>query len=76
MTIDEAMARAEQLLDERIAAEMENNTGALIEAEVDDAGIEACRERWAAQYEAWKHECLAEMRRGLSDWDAPSGKLQ
>ncbi|MGG7580632.1 hypothetical protein [Rhizobium sp. Nf11,1] len=76
ISFEEAMARTSASLDRQIEKAIEDNELFLADkgATSDEiaAHVAICRE----EATAWKAEVLAEIARGLRDWDAPTGKLQ
>ncbi|MGO6903632.1 hypothetical protein ACCS96_25565 [Rhizobium ruizarguesonis] len=75
-TLEEAMAWTSASLDRQIEKAIEDNELFLADMGATDDEIAAhvaiCREEAIK----WKAEVLAEIGRGLMDWDAPTGKLQ
>lgn len=70
------MNTPDQVLTEAIARALERSEATLIEQGATDAEIEAEMAILNAQLRACRISMRAEIERGLSDWDAPSGKLQ
>ncbi|WP_327205889.1 hypothetical protein [Rhizobium beringeri] len=75
-TFAECMAWTAASLDRQIEKAIEDNGLFLADMGATDDEIAAyvaiCREEGVR----WKAEVLAEIGRGLMDWDAPTGKLQ
>ncbi|HEV2901530.1 MAG TPA: hypothetical protein VGX71_27560 [Pseudaminobacter sp.] len=70
------MAQTEASLDKYLADEIERNELIIADHGGTPEEVIVFIEHRKKIMEAWKAETLAEIRRGLSDWDAPSGKLQ
>lgn len=72
----EAMARTEQSFDRQIANALDQSELILVDHGATADEIASFQADYMAELEEWKAEALAEIIRGLSDWDAPTGKLQ
>jgi hypothetical protein len=76
MTLDEAIAKAAASLDKYLADELERNEIMIADHGGTADEVAAFIEHRKKIMELWKAETLAEIRRGLSDFDAPSTRLQ
>lgn len=76
MTVDEAVAKTEASLDKQIAEALERDEVLIVDHGGTDVEVSAFLAHRKDEFDAWKAETLSEIRRGLSDFDAPSVKLQ
>jgi hypothetical protein len=76
MTLDEAIAKAAASIDKYLADEIERNELMIADHGGTPEEVIVFIEHRKKIMKAWKAETLAEMRRGLSDFDAPSTRLQ
>lgn len=72
----EAMARTAASLDRQIADALNQSELLLLDQGATEDEIVTFRAAYLAESQEWKAETLAEIIRGLSDWAAPTGKLQ
>jgi hypothetical protein len=76
MTFEQMMEKTAASFDTHIARGLEHAELLLRDHGATDSEVEIFMAEQRAVLEAQKAEAIAEIRRGLSDWDAPSGKLQ
>jgi hypothetical protein len=76
MTLEEAMAKSAMSIDTQIAGEIERNEIMLADNGSNEDEIAEFIATRKEELGRWKAETLAEIRRGLSDFDAPTGKVQ
>ncbi|WP_049735574.1 hypothetical protein [Rhizobium ecuadorense] len=76
ISFEEAMARTAASLDRQIADALDQSELLLLDQGATADEIASFRTGYLAEAQEWKAEALAEIIRGLSDWNAPTGKLQ
>jgi len=75
-SFEEAMARTAASLDRQIADALDQSELVLLDRGATADEIAAFRAEYLAESQEWRDEALAEIIRGLSDRNAPTGKLQ
>jgi len=76
ISFKEAVARTSASLDRQIADVLDQSELVLLDQGATPDEIASFRAEYTVQSQEWKAEALAEIIRGLSDWDAPTSKLQ
>ncbi|WP_434712844.1 hypothetical protein NMA58_07550 [Rhizobium sp. YTUHZ045] len=76
ISFKEAVARTSASLDRQIADALDQSELVLLDQGATADEIASFRAEYLAESQVWRAEALAEIIRGLSDWDAPTGKLQ
>ncbi len=72
----EAVARTSMSFDQQIANALDQSALVLADRGATATELAAFQAEYKIELEEWKVASLGEIIRGLSDWDAPSGKLQ
>ncbi|MGR9156039.1 hypothetical protein [Rhizobium leguminosarum] len=76
ISFKEAVARTSASLDRQIADALDQSELLLLDQGATADEIASFRAEYTVKSQEWKAEALAEIIRGLSDWDAPTPKLQ
>ncbi|PDS80140.1 hypothetical protein [Rhizobium sp. L43] len=75
-SLEEALEWTAASLDQQIKEAIEHDELLLSDLGATDDEIAAHVAKRREEAVIWRASCLAEVRRGLSDWDAPSSALQ
>ncbi|KZS55266.1 hypothetical protein [Rhizobium anhuiense] len=76
ISFEEVIAWTAASLDRQIADALDQSELILLDQGATADEIASFRAEYTVQSQEWKAEALAEIIRGLSDWDAPTPKLQ
>lgn len=76
ISFEDAIAWTAASLDRQIADALDQSEFVLLDQGATADEIASFRAEYLAESQEWKAEALAEIIRGLSDWNAPTGTLQ